>query len=229
MFGPNIVVRHETTIEQVTVDGSWWWVIILILTEFTWTTNETAILVFLGRFYEFMHAINELLWTPVGHVHPLPTHLGPQYIYIHHYSVQIVRSYYQFITNIEYAINKTELQNYNDAYGLLTAWLCKNFVSLYGTLYFCTRNDACGLLAAWLGKKLYFYIWTLVCLPRALRIWDHRLCNDSLWHGNSSCINGSGTIMFFSCRRARCSAAAVGLAELRVSNWRSMHLECGIL
>ena len=36
-------------------------------------------------------------------------------------SVQIVHSYYQFITNIEYATNKTELQNYNDSYGLLTA------------------------------------------------------------------------------------------------------------
>ena len=44
-----------------------------------------------------------------------------KYNYIHHCSVQIVHSYYQFITNIEYAINKTELQNYNDAYGLLTA------------------------------------------------------------------------------------------------------------
>ena len=91
------------------------------------------------------------------------------------------------------------------------------FVSLYGTLYFCTRNDACGLLATWLGKKLYFYIWTLVCLPRALRIWDNCLCNDSLWHGNSGYINGSGTIMFF---LVDAHAAAIGLAELRVSNWR---------
>ena len=55
--------------------------------------------------------INELLWTPFGHVHPLPTYLDPQYIYIHHFSVQIVHSYYnkfefKYIIDNAYNYNK---------------------------------------------------------------------------------------------------------------------------
>jgi hypothetical protein len=75
MLGPNHIVQHESTFNQVEVKSPLVGAIISVFALGVWTTHESLWgLVGFGHFEKRTHAIHILLASSVG-VHPLTVHL----------------------------------------------------------------------------------------------------------------------------------------------------------